>query len=120
VIAKAKDPGAVQAMLSGSFFQTELMLNGGAIGTVGLVAGYVIGPFLAGFLLGYLAQSNPRMHLHVFAVVVAFAWMFGVITDSSAQGVGSALLFSSLGVLLLLSGGYWASWRRARVITSSR
>jgi hypothetical protein len=112
VLAKAKDVTAAQAMLSGPFFQADLMLEGGAIGITGLVIGHLIGPFLAGFVLGYLAEPNPRIHLVIFTGVVTLLWLSGIITSPSAQGIGSAIFFTLLAIVSLLCGGYMASKKR--------
>jgi len=112
LLARAEDPTAVQEMLNSSFFQTYLMLEGGVIGMAGLVVGYLIGPFIAGFLLGYFAERNSGMHLAIFAGVVALLWLSGIVTSPSAQGIGSAVVFALLGIVSLLCGGYVGSSKR--------
>lgn len=112
VFVKAKEPAGAQALLNGPFFQTDLMLESGTIGIFGLLIGYLIGPFIAGFVVSYLAEQSPRAHLVIFTGVVTLLWLFGIITFPSARGVGSAALSTLLGILSLLSGGYVAMKKR--------
>ena len=114
LLAKATDAESAQRLLNEPFFQTDLLLEGGIVGISGLVLGYIIGPVLAGYLLGHLAQQNSKLQVLVFAAVIMLLWATGIIAAPAARGAINAGLIYIIGGILIVGGGFFGmnKWRR--------